>query len=86
MRLDVHHVADAKERVVVESRTRTGPIESLWARAAREAQILFEVETLAVIPADILMGGLKMIWVHIFRYERRGRADLIALGGAGCAL
>jgi hypothetical protein len=86
VRLDVHHVADAKERVIVESRIRIGPVKSFRARAAREAQILFEVEIVAVIAAEILMSGLKMIWVHIFRYERRCRADLIALGGARRAL
>jgi hypothetical protein len=74
VRLDVHHVAEAKERLVVQARAGIGPIEGFRARAAGRSQILFEVEALPRIPAEVV----KMSWVHIFRYEPRGRADLAA--------
>ena len=74
MGLDVHHVADAKQRVVVESRTRIGPIEGFRARAAGRPQVLFEVEAFAEISASLL----KVRCVHTIRYEWWDEADLAA--------
>ena len=74
MRLDVHHVADAKRRVVIEPRTRIGPVEGFRARAAGRSQVFLEIEPLTGIPT----ATLKMSDAHIFKYARRGRADLAA--------
>jgi hypothetical protein len=74
VRLDAHHVADAKERVVVEPRTGIGPVESFRASAAGGSQIFLEVET----RTGLLAKPLEMSGIHIFRYAARSAADLAA--------